>query len=66
MEVEILHSRQLDLHSTVTLNGFHRLHFSLRVVCWNVWSLVEADGGIKTAPVKTGQHPVSVDKKVRL
>ena len=37
---------------------------SLHVGCWNVRSLVEIDGGIKTATVRPKGHPVSVDKKI--
>ena len=32
--------------------------------CWNVHSLVEVDGGVKTATVRTGKQPVVVDKKI--
>ena len=32
---------------------------------WNVRSLVEADGGVKTATVQTGKHPVAVDRKIK-
>ena len=32
---------------------------------WNVRSLVEADGGFKTATVRTGKHPVAVDRKIK-
>ena len=34
------------------------------VGCWNVRSLVEMDGGIKTATVRPKGRPVSVDKKI--
>ena len=44
--------------------GFHRLKSLLRVGCWNVRSLVEADGGVKTATVRTGPSSVAVDKKI--
>ena len=37
---------------------------SLCVGCWNVRSLVEMDGGIKTATVQPKNHPVSVNKKI--
>ena len=36
----------------------------MRVRCWNVYSLVEADGRIKTAIVCSGTSSVAVDKKV--
>ena len=45
--------------------GFHHLKSILRVGCWNVRSLVEADGGVKTATVRAGPGSVVVDKKVR-
>ena len=45
--------------------GFHHLKSILRVGCWNVCSLVEADGGVKTATVRAGPSFVAVDKKVR-
>ena len=37
----------------------------LRVGCWNVRSLVEMDGGIKTATVRPKGHPVHVDRKIK-
>ena len=45
--------------------GFHHLKSILRVGCWNVRSLVEADGGVKTATVHTGPSSLAVGKKVR-
>ena len=36
----------------------------LHVGCWNVRSLVEMDGGIKTATVRPKGHPVRIDKKI--
>jgi len=46
MEVENSHFiKQPGLHRS----GFHCLKSFLRVGCWNVCSLVEADGGVKTA-----------------
>ena len=45
--------------------GFHHLKSILRVGCWNVRSLVEADGGVKTATVRAGPSSVAVDKKIR-
>ena len=48
VEVESSHIiRQPGLHPS----GFHRLKSHLRVGCWNVRSLVKADGGVKTATV---------------
>ena len=32
--------------------------------CWNVRSLVEMDGGIKTAIVRPKGRPVQIDKKI--
>jgi len=32
------------------------------VGCWNVCSLVEADGGVKTVSVRTGKH---LDRKIK-
>ena len=59
--VEVENSRQPGLHPS----GFHHLKSFLRVGCWNVHSLVEADGGFKTATVRTGKHPVAVDRKIK-
>ena len=62
MEVENFHlTKQPGLHPS----GFHRLKSFLRVGCWNVCSLVEADGGVKTATVRTGKQPVAVDRKIK-
>ena len=38
----------------------------LHVGCWNVRSLVEMDGGLKTATVQPKGHPVRIDKIVFL
>ena len=62
MEVENTYFiRQPGLHPS----SFRHLKYFLRVGCWNVRSLVEADGGVKTATVRTGKHPVAVDRKIK-
>ena len=50
----------------VWLLGDERNHLKsiLRVECWNVCSLVEADSGVKTATVHAGPSSVAVDKKI--
>lgn len=45
-------------------SDFHCLKSFLSVSCWNVRSLVEVDGGVKTAIVQPGKHPVAVDRKL--
>ena len=35
------------------------------VGCWNVGSLVEMDGGIKSAIVQPKGHPVQIDRKIK-
>jgi len=30
-----------------------------------LYSLAEANGGVKTATVRTGKHPVAVDRKIK-
>ena len=44
--------------------GSFNCHKSLHVGCWNVRSLVEMDGGVRTATVRPKGCPVSVDKKI--
>ena len=62
MEVENSHFiRQPGLHPS----GFHRLKPYLCVGCWNVHSLVEADGGINTVTVQIGKHPEAVNRKIK-
>ena len=43
-------------------DGFHHLKFLLCIECWNVCRLVEADGDVKTAVVRSAS--VAVDKKI--
>ena len=46
-------------------DSFNCLSF-LCVGCWNGRSLVEMDGGIKTANARPKGRPVQVDKKIEL
>ena len=63
MEVENFHLiKQPGLHPS----GFHRLKSFLYVGCWNVCSLVKADGGVKTATVQTGKQAVAVNQKLKM
>ena len=62
MEVENSH---VIGHPGLHPSGFHCLKSYLCVGCWNVHSLVEAGGGLKTATVRTGKHPVAVDRKIK-
>ena len=42
--------------------GFHHLKSLLRIGCWNVRSLMEVDGNVRTANVRSAS--LAVDKKI--